>query len=135
MPVNGAGQRNQGVMMKTVLLVDDDTMIIMLLSRVLSASGYKVASAANGALGVSAAQLETPDMVVMDMNMPVMTGFDAIRALRALPAFKTLPILALTGNTSAGDYEEAYDAGADGFMTKPFDPMEVLARIKEMCPP
>lgn len=121
--------------MKKVLLVDDDTMIVMLLTKVLSSAGYTVTSAVNGSLGVSAAQVETPDMVVMDMNMPVMTGFEAIRALRSLPAMKAVPILALTGNTSAGDYEEAYDAGADGFMTKPFDPMAVLARVKEMCPP
>jgi CheY-like chemotaxis protein len=104
----------------------------MLLSRALTKAGYAVASAADGTEGLAKVKAAKPDLILMDMSMPGMSGFEAIRRLKADPATKTIPVVALTGATTAADRDEAYEAGCDAYEAKPVNIERLLARMKEL---
>lgn len=117
--------------MAIVLIADDDQDIRQLISVLLSALGVQVVTAEDGEEAVAETARVAPDLIVMDMNMPRMTGYEATRAIRKSVG-RQPKILGLTANDRPGDYDEAYEAGCDGFMSKPFAPEDLIGRIQSM---
>jgi len=118
--------------MKTILTVDDSASIRQMVKLTLTTAGYQVVEAGNGAEGLSAAQASPVNMIVTDLNMPVMDGFAFIRAMRKLPAYKGVPIIFLTTESDGGMKQQAKEAGATGWITKPFQQDQLLAVIKKV---
>ncbi len=116
--------------MPKILLVEDNEMNRDMLSRRLIRSGYEVVLAVDGAQGVAMASSEAPDLVLMDMSLPVLDGWDATRRLKADPATKGLPVIALTAHAMAGDETKAREAGCDDFDTKPVEYTRLIAKIE-----
>jgi len=116
--------------MKTILTVDDSPSIRQMLAYVLSSNGYKVLEAEDGEQGLEMAKATQADLVLTDQNMPKMDGIALIKALRALPAYKKTPIMMLTTESSQALKQQGRDAGATGWMVKPFDPEKLLEMLK-----
>ena len=116
--------------MPKILLVEDNEMNRDMLSRRLIRSGYEVVLAVDGAQGVAMASTDAPDLVLMDMSLPVLDGWDATRRLKADPATKGLPVIALTAHAMAGDEKKAREAGCDDFDTKPVEYTRLLTKIE-----
>lgn len=115
--------------MAKILLVEDNEMNRDMLSRRLERRGYQVVLAEDGATGVSLARSETPDLILMDMSLPVMDGWEATRQIKAAPETKAIPVIALTAHAMAGDEEKALAAGCNDYETKPVDLPKLLAKI------
>jgi len=107
--------------MTRILIVEDNEMNLDMLSRRLSRKGYEILSARDGQTGVDMCRAERPDLVLMDMSLPVMDGWTATRSLKADPEFASIPIVALTAHAMQADRDKAMDAGCDAFATKPID--------------
>ncbi len=118
--------------MPKVLVVDDEELFRIMISEILSAEGFEVIVAEDGEEAVEIASASLPDLILMDMNMPKVTGFQAIRTLREKDETKNTPILAVTATDTTGDYEEAYDAGCNGYLTKPIDADRLIEKVKEL---
>lgn len=116
--------------MTRILLVEDNEMNRDMLSRRLERRGYEIAIAVDGRQGVEMAKAGAYDLVLMDMSLPEVDGWEATRQLRADPATKALPIIALTAHAMAGDRERAIEAGADDYDTKPIDLARLLEKIE-----
>ncbi len=116
--------------MAKILLVEDNEMNRDMLSRRLERRGYEVIVAVDGAEGVARARAEAPDLVLMDMSLPVLDGWEATRQLKAAPETKSIPVIALTAHAMAGDREKALDAGCDDFDTKPIDLPRLLGKLE-----
>lgn len=115
-------------MTASILTVDDSPSIRVAIKIALSNAGYTVTEAANGAEGIEKARAATFDMIITDLNMPVMDGLTMIEEMRKLPDLMGVPIVFLTTESDAGMKERAKAAGATGWLTKPFDP-DTLARL------
>jgi CheY-like chemotaxis protein len=113
-----------------ILVVEDNEMNRDMLSRRLQRKGYEVALAANGAEGVEMALSEQPDLILMDMSLPVLDGWQATRQIKTNPETQTIPIVALTAHALAGDREKSIQAGCDEYETKPVDFPRLLGKIK-----
>jgi len=109
-----------------ILVADDDAPILRLVRAKLQTDGYAVVTATNGEEAVQAAERERPDLVVLDIMMPVMDGLEAMKRIRQV---SNVPIILLTARTSGADKVRGLDQGADDYVTKPFDPDELSARI------
>lgn len=120
-------------MSKRVLLVEDNEMNRDMLSRRLARRGYEVLIAVDGQQGVDAAKAENPEIILMDMNLPVMDGWEATRLLKNDDQTKHIPIIALTAHAMRSDRDEMLEAGCDEYETKPVDFSRLLAKIEEMC--
>jgi len=118
--------------MKKILLVEDDEMNRDMLSRRLIRKGYQVAIAADGALGVSMAETEAPDLILMDMSLPVLDGWEAARRLKMAPQTKIIPIIALTAHALSGDRERALEVGCDDYDTKPVELSHLLEKVETL---
>lgn len=119
--------------MVSILLVEDEKSTVALLTRSLTKAGHTVTAAETGEDGlIKAKATPPPQLILMDMGLPGISGFEAIRKLKADPATKTIPILALTGAVTSGDRDEAYEAGCDAYATKPIDLALLAARVKEL---
>lgn len=116
--------------MKTILTVDDSPSIRQMLAYVLSSNGYKVIEAEDGEQGLEFAKAQQADLVLTDQNMPKMDGIALIKALRSLPNYKKVPIMMLTTESSQALKQQGRDAGATGWMVKPFDPEKLLEMLK-----
>jgi CheY-like chemotaxis protein len=116
--------------MAKVLLVEDNEMNRDMLARRLERRGYQVVMAVDGDQGVRLAQAEAPDLILMDMSLPVLDGWEATRRLKALPATQGIPIIALTAHAMSGDREKALDAGCDDYDTKPIEFPRLLGKIE-----
>ena len=116
--------------MSKILLVEDNEMNRDMLSRRLKRKGYDVVSATDGARGITMAQSEAPDLILMDISLPVMDGLQATRQLKALPDTQAIPIIALTAHAMAGDREKCLEAGCNDYATKPVEFPQLLAKIK-----
>src|SRR6185295_7431168 len=116
--------------MAKILLVEDNEMNRDMLSRRLERKNYEVVIAVYGAEGVAKAQSESPDLILMDISLPVIDGREATRRLKALPATQTIPIIALTAHAMAGDRDMALEAGCDDYETKPIDLPRLLDKIE-----
>ena len=115
--------------MAKILLVEDNEMNRDMLSRRLERRGYQVVIAVDGAEGVRMAEAEAPALILMDMSLPVLDGWEATRQIKAAPATGGVPIIALTAHAMSGDREKAIEAGCDDFDTKPVDLPRLLAKI------
>ncbi|HYC02100.1 MAG TPA: response regulator [Azospirillaceae bacterium] len=116
--------------MARLLLVEDHEEIWDFLSRRLKRRGYDVLLAHDGRAGVEAARTEQPDVVLMDMNLPVMDGWTAARQLKDQPETRGIPVIALTAHAMAGDREKALEAGCDDYHPKPVDFSRLLTQIE-----
>ena len=121
--------------MAKILLVEDNEMNRDMLSRRLERKGYEVAIAVDGQEGIDKAQSGDYDLVLMDMSLPEIDGWEATRQLRAQPATEKLPIIALTAHAMAGDREEAIEAGCDEYDTKPIELPRLLSKIEALLGP
>jgi len=119
-------------MMRRILLVEDNEMNRDMLSRRLQRRGYEVIIAVDGQQGVSMAQSQSPDVILMDMSLPVMDGWEATRILKSSPATKDLPIIALTAHAMSTDRDKALEAGCDDYDTKPIELTRLLAKIEAL---
>ncbi len=115
--------------MAKILLVEDNEMNRDMLSRRLERRGYQVLIAVDGAEGVRMAQAEAPALILMDMSLPVLDGWEATRQIKTAAATSAIPIIALTAHAMTGDREKAIEAGCDDFDTKPVDLPRLLAKI------
>jgi CheY-like chemotaxis protein len=116
--------------MPKILLVEDNEMNRDMLSRRLVRQGYEVVIAVDGGQAVSMATSEKPDVILMDMSLPVMDGWEATRQVKAAPATRAIPVSALTANALVEDREKALAAGCDDFDTKPVELPRLLEKIK-----
>lgn len=115
--------------MKKILLVEDNEMNRDMLSRRLQRKGYEVLLALDGEAGAAMALLQRPDLVLMDMSLPVLDGWEATARLKAIPETAAIPVIALTSHAMAGDRERALSAGCDDYDTKPVDFERLLLKI------
>jgi CheY-like chemotaxis protein len=116
--------------MATILLVEDNEMNRDMLSRRLSRKGYQVIVAADGAEGHQLATQEQPDIILMDMSLPIMDGWEVTRRLKAETTTASIPIVALTAHAMTGDRERALEAGCDDYDTKPIEFPRLLKKIQ-----
>ena len=116
--------------MPKILLVEDNEMNQDMLTRRLERRGYQVVLATDGAQGVALAASESPDLILMDMSLPVMDGWDATRNIKAAPATASIPVIALTAHAMSGDRDRAMQAGCDDYDTKPIELPRLLAKIE-----
>jgi CheY-like chemotaxis protein len=115
--------------MAKILLVEDNEMNRDMLSRRLTKRGHEVVIAVDGQEGVTMASSEAPEIILLDMSLPVMDGWEAARALKADEATKSIPIIALTAHAMAGDRERCLEAGAEDYDTKPVEFKRLLGKI------
>ncbi|MDR3536952.1 MAG: response regulator [Acetobacteraceae bacterium] len=119
-------------MPKTILCVDDSASIRQMVKLTLTGAGYAVVQAGDGAEGLATARTTAADLVMTDLNMPVMNGLDLIRELRKLPSYKGVPIIFLTTESDVGIKQQAKAAGATGWITKPFQQEQLIAVIRKV---
>jgi CheY-like chemotaxis protein len=118
--------------MTRILLVEDNEMNRDMLSRRLARRGYDVAVAVDGEQGVAMAKSEAPALILMDMSLPGMDGWEATRQIKEAPETRAIPVIALTAHAMAGDREKAIAAGCDDFDTKPIDLARLLDKIEAL---
>ena len=117
-------------MSKRILVVDDQEDLRGVLRDLLVGSGYTVIEATDGETGVAKAKSDRPDLILMDIQMPVIDGYEATRRIKADPDLKTIPIVAVSSFAMKGDEEKARAAGCDHYVTKPYSPMQLLRLIR-----
>ena len=118
--------------MPKLLLVEDNELNRDMLSRRLIRKGYEVICANDGAAGVELARSEQPDLILMDMSLPVLSGWDATSQLKQMPEAQTIPIIALTAHAMSSDQERARAVGCDAYDTKPVDMPRLLEKIEAL---
>ena len=118
--------------MTKILLVEDNEMNRDMLSRRLERKGFQVALAVDGREGVEMPASHAPDLVLMDMSLPVLDGWEATRRLKAAPATRHIPVIALTAHAMSGDRERALEAGCDDYDTKPIELPRLLGKIEAL---
>ena len=121
-------------MSKRILVVEDHEDNRRILRDLLSATGYEMIEAEDGAQGVAAAKAERPDLILMDIQLPVLDGYEATRKIKADPALADIPIIVVTSYALSGDEGKAQAAGCDAYVTKPYSPRQLLATIREFLP-
>ena len=119
-------------MVPKLLLVEDNEMNRDMLSRRLERKGFQIVIAVDGSEGVTMAQAELPDLILMDMSLPVLDGWEATRRLKAIPQTNAIPVIALTAHAMSGDRERAMEAGCDDYDTKPVDLPRLLEKIQTL---
>ena len=118
--------------MAKILLVEDNAMNRDMLSRRLARKGYEVVIAIDGQQGIDMARSETPDLVLMDMSLPVVDGWEATRQLKRAPETQSIPVIALTAHAMAGDREKAVEAGCNDYDIKPIELPRLLEKIEAL---
>ena len=117
-------------MSKRILVVDDQEDLRGVLRDLLAGSGYTVIEAADGEVGVAKAKSDRPDLILMDIQMPVIDGYEATRRIKVDPDLNPIPIVAVSSFAMKGDEEKARAAGCDHYVTKPYSPMQLLRLIR-----
>lgn len=121
-------------MSKRILIIEDQEDNRAILRDLLSQAGYELIEAADGEEGVKLAQMERPDLILMDIQLPVIDGYEATRRIKATADLKSIPIIAVTSYALSGDEAKARAAGCDGYVTKPFSPRDLLAKVRAYLP-
>ena len=121
--------------MPKILLVEDNEMNRDMLSRRLARRGYEVVIATDGAQAVAMAESEAPALILMDMSLPVLDGWEATRRIKANPALRAIPIIALTAHAMAGDREKTLEAGCEDYDPKPLELPRLLGKVEALLPP
>jgi two-component system, cell cycle response regulator DivK len=119
---------------KRVLVIEDTEDNRQIIRDLLSSVGYELIEAADGAEGVAMAQSQRPDLILMDIQLPEMDGYEATRRIRAISELAHVPIIAVTSYALSGDEAKTRAAGCDGYIAKPFSPRQLLAKIREFLP-
>jgi len=122
-------------MSKRILVVEDQEDNRQIVRDLLVASGYELVEATTGEEGIALAERERPDLILMDIQLPGLDGYEATRRIKANSALSHIPIIAVTSYALSGDDQKAYAAGCNGYVTKPFSPRVLLAKIREYLPP
>ena len=118
-------------MSKLILVVEDQEDNRRIMRDLLTSAGYEVMEAVNGEEGVAAAEAHRPDLILMDIQLPGLDGYEATRQIKANPDLQHIPIIVVTSYALSGDDVKAYEAGCDDYVSKPFSPRELLAKIRE----
>ena len=118
--------------MSKILLVEDNEMNRDMLTRRLERKGFEVVIAVDGQAGVDMASSASPDIILMDLSLPVMDGWEATRQIKSDPATLSIPVIALTAHAMAGDEQKAREAGCDDYDTKPVDLKRLLGKIENL---
>lgn len=118
--------------MSKILLVEDNEMNLDMLSRRLQRKGFEIVTATDGETGVRLAGSENPDLILMDMSLPVMDGWEATRRIKTTAGTRAIPVIALTAHAMEGDREKALAAGANDYDTKPIEMPRLLAKIEAL---
>ena len=119
-------------MMSKILLVEDNEMNRDMLSRRLERKGFEIVIAVDGQAGIDMASSSNPDIILMDLSLPVMDGWEATRKIKADPATQSIPVIALTAHAMAGDEQKALAAGCNDYDTKPIDLKRLLGKIEKL---
>ncbi len=114
-----------------ILIVEDQEDNRKILRDLLTSAGFVPLEATTGEEGVTLAEREHPDLILMDIQLPGLDGYEATRRIKALPALRPIPVIAVTSYALSGDDVKARDAGCDGYITKPFSPRALLATVRE----
>jgi CheY-like chemotaxis protein len=117
--------------MPTILVIEDDVIIRTGIQRILSNEGYTAHLTNNGAEGIQMAKLHTPDMIICDIAMPEMDGFQVLAEIRAMPQFATTPFLFLSAKITASDVQRGIDAGATAYLKKPMWPDDIITAVQK----
>jgi two-component system cell cycle response regulator DivK len=115
----------------TILYVEDNPDNRMLVRRILTAENYKLLEATNAVQAINLLETTTPDLILMDINMPDMDGYTLTTRIRSMPGLERIPILALTANVMRGDKEKTLEAGCDGYIQKPLDVDQLIREIEK----
>jgi CheY-like chemotaxis protein len=118
--------------MARILLVEDNPENMDMLSRRLQRKGHEVLKAVDGGQGVEMARTQSPEIILMDMSLPVMDGWEATRQIKADPATRGIPVISLTAHAMSGDEDKAKEAGCDDYDTKPVDLARLLGKIEAL---
>src|SRR5215467_8827041 len=118
-------------MSKRILVVEDDGDSRRILRDLLASADYQMLEAEDGKQGIAVAKAERPDLILMDIQLPLVDGYEATRRIRANPELKSIPIIAVTSYALSGDEAKALAAGCNGYFAKPFSPRVILAKICE----
>jgi len=119
---------------KRVLVIEDTEDNRQIIRDLLTSFDYELIEAADGAEGVRMAQTHHPDLILMDIQLPVMDGYEATRRIRAIPELARVAIIAVTSYALSGDEAKTREAGCDGYIAKPFSPRQLLAKVREFLP-
>jgi two-component system cell cycle response regulator DivK len=118
-------------MAKRILVIEDQEDNRAILRDLLTAAEFDYIEAVDGAQGVATAERERPDLILMDIQLPVLDGYQATRQIKSNPTLAVIPIIAVTSYALSGDDQKALDAGCDDYVTKPFSPRALLAKVRE----
>ena len=121
-------------MSKRILVVEDQEDNRQILRDLLTSVGYEVIQAENGEEGLATAARERPDLILMDIQLPLLDGYEVTRRIKADPALRAIPIIAITSYALSGDENKARAAGCDAYVAKPYSPRALLAKIREYVP-
>jgi two-component system, cell cycle response regulator DivK len=117
-------------MSKCILVVEDQVDNRQILRDLLGNAGYELTEAENGEEAIAAVARRRPDLILMDIQLPIMDGYEATRRIRTNPDLESVPIIAVTSYALAGDENKALAAGCDGYVTKPYSPRDLLAKVR-----
>ena len=119
-------------MSKSILVIEDQEDSRRIMRDLLTSAGYHVIEAVTGEEGVTEAETHRPDLILMDIQLPDFDGYEATRRIKANPILKKVPVIAVTSYALSGDDAKAFEAGCDAYVSKPFSPRELLAKIREL---
>ena len=121
-------------MSKRILIIEDQEDTRRILHDLLKSAGYERIEAVTGEQGLVMARIHRPDLILMDIQLPDFDGYETSRRIKADPALQSIPIVAVTSYAMSGDDAKAYEAGCVGYVTKPFSPRQLLAKLREFLP-
>ena len=118
-------------MNKHILVVEDQEDNRQILRDLLGSAGYELTEAENGIEAIAAVAARRPDLILMDIQLPILDGYEATRRIKSDPALRSIPIIAVTSYALSGDERKGHEAGCDAYVTKPYSPRQLLAKIRE----
>ena len=121
-------------MSKVILMIEDQEDNRRIMQDLLTSKGYKVMEAVNGLDGVNAADIHRPDLILLDIQLPGIDGYEVTRRIKANPDIRKIPIIVVSSYALSGDDVKAFEAGCDAYVAKPFSPRKLLAKIREYLP-
>ncbi len=121
-------------MSKVILVIEDQEDNRRIMRDLLTSAGYEIIEAVTGEEGVSSAETHRPELILMDIQLPDFDGYEATRRIKANPALRPIPIIAVTSYALSGDDVKAFEAGCDAYVSKPFSPRALLSKIRELLP-